>query len=80
MSKEKSNMRKKHVTSVAVRKKMVASAATTLARQLRLLADCHELPSYSWYQMEVFPESGPVVIMACAMTPGTEIPQLKEGN
>ena len=80
MSKEKSNLRKKQVTSVALRKKMVTSAATTLARMLRRLADCHELPSYSWYQMEVLPESGPVVIMAYAMTPGTEIPQLKEGN
>ena len=80
MSKEKSNPRKKQVISVALRKKMVTSAATTLARQLRLLADCHEMPSYSWYQMEAFPESGPVVIMAYAMTPGTEILQLKEGN
>ena len=80
MSKEKSNLRKKQVTSVALRNKMVTSAASTLALELRRLADCYKLQSYSWYQMEEFPESGPVVIMAFATRPGTEIPQLKGGK
>ena len=80
MSNEKPNLRKKRVTSLALRKKMVSSAATTLARQLRRLADCHEMPSYSWYQMEVFPNSGPVVIMAYATLPDVKIPQLEEGK
>ena len=78
MSKKNEALRKKQVRSVALQKKMLSSAATTFARQLRYLADCHEHQSYAWYHMEVFPNSGPVVIMAYATLPGTTIPQLEE--